>query len=105
MPALHPLLGKWSDAWLHEQPFDLDHSFFQCAPVSVYAWAFYCASIGALFAVLKAANYGLHHMFDTSEGIQEVSKPDTSLQADAEKAQSSVNQMQALTFIFYTNQQ
>jgi hypothetical protein len=71
----------------------------------VYAWAFYCASIGALFAVLKSANYGLHHMFDTSEGIQEVSKPDTSFQADAEKAQASANQMQACTAIFNTNQQ
>jgi hypothetical protein len=66
----------------------------------VYAWAFYCASIGALFAVLKAANYGLHHMFDTSEGIQEVSKPDTSLQVDVEKPQTSTNQMQACAAIF-----
>lgn len=59
----------------------------------MYAWALYCASIGVLFAVLKSANYGLHHMFDTSEGIQEVSKPDTSIQADVEKPQASANQM------------
>lgn len=49
--------------------------------------------------MLKAANYGLHHMFDTSEGIQELSKPDTSLQADVEKPQTSANQMQALDLI------
>ncbi|XP_065348077.1 pecanex-like protein 1 isoform X3 [Cloeon dipterum] len=52
----------------------LPFTLYLCAPVGIYAWVLYCVSIGGLFGALKIANYGLHHMFDTSECIQEVSK-------------------------------
>ncbi|KAK3093672.1 hypothetical protein FSP39_018732 [Pinctada imbricata] len=34
-------------------------------------WTIYCAAIGALFALIKYVNCKLHHMFDTSEVIEE----------------------------------
>ncbi|XP_059482533.1 pecanex-like protein 1 isoform X2 [Neocloeon triangulifer] len=54
----------------------LPFTLYLCAPVGIYAWVLYCVSVGGLFSALKAANYGLHHMFDTSECIQAVSKSD-----------------------------
>ncbi|XP_063226315.1 pecanex-like protein 1 isoform X2 [Bacillus rossius redtenbacheri] len=45
-------------------------------PPTVYVWGAYCFTITVLFAVLKLANFGLHHMYDTSECIQEAVEDD-----------------------------
>ncbi|XP_067011369.2 pecanex-like protein 1 isoform X2 [Anabrus simplex] len=40
-------------------------------PPTFYAWGAYCTTIVVLFATVKLVNLGLHHMYDTSECIQE----------------------------------
>lgn len=45
--------------------------FFQYFPPSRYMWYFYCLSVTVVLAVIKLVNYGLHHMYDTSECIHE----------------------------------
>ncbi|KAG8233452.1 hypothetical protein J437_LFUL010563 [Ladona fulva] len=40
-------------------------------PPSVFVWITYISTVAVLFVTIKAANYGLHHMYDTSECIQE----------------------------------
>ncbi|KAJ9585808.1 hypothetical protein L9F63_002399, partial [Diploptera punctata] len=58
--------------------------FLLCLPFTIYlyfpptflVWGVYCAIITLVFATLKLANFGLHHMYDTSECIQEISEDD-----------------------------
>ncbi|XP_023722503.1 pecanex-like protein 1 isoform X5 [Cryptotermes secundus] len=56
--------------------------FLLCVPFTIYlyfppsffVWGAYCATVALLFATLKFVNLGLHHMYDTSECIQEVNE-------------------------------
>jgi hypothetical protein len=53
--------------------------FLLCLPFTIYVyfpptrymWYFYCLLVTIVLAVIKLVNYGLHHMYDTSECIQE----------------------------------
>ncbi|KAG5897163.1 hypothetical protein JTB14_020892 [Gonioctena quinquepunctata] len=53
--------------------------FLLCLPFTIYVyfpptwyvWYFYCGSVTVGLTILKLANYGLHHMYDTTESIQE----------------------------------
>ncbi|XP_064214797.1 pecanex-like protein 1 isoform X2 [Tribolium castaneum] len=53
--------------------------FLLCLPFTIYVyfpptkymWYFYCLSVTIVLAVIKLVNYGLHHMYDTSECIHE----------------------------------
>lgn len=38
---------------------------------SIFVWMVYCGVVGVVFASVKAINYKLHHMFDTSEVFEE----------------------------------
>ncbi|KAF4523512.1 hypothetical protein B566_EDAN004583, partial [Ephemera danica] len=49
----------------------LPFTIYLFLPPTIYVWATYCGLVGFVFAVLKVASYGLHHMFDTSECVQE----------------------------------
>ncbi|GLV35789.1 pecanex [Carabus blaptoides fortunei] len=40
-------------------------------PPSAYIWYLYCGSVTLVFTSIKVINYALHHMYDTSECIQE----------------------------------
>ncbi|KAL4237244.1 hypothetical protein ACF0H5_001963 [Mactra antiquata] len=40
-------------------------------PASFLVWAIYCGIVGIVFVCVKIMNYKLHHMFDTSEVIEE----------------------------------
>ncbi|KAJ1522815.1 hypothetical protein ONE63_001968 [Megalurothrips usitatus] len=50
-----------------------------CLPFTIYlyfpptflVWGIYCIIVAVLFGVLRLISYGLHHMYDTSECIQE----------------------------------
>uniref|UniRef100_A0A1Y1JUR7 Pecanex-like protein n=2 Tax=Photinus pyralis TaxID=7054 RepID=A0A1Y1JUR7_PHOPY len=50
-----------------------------CLPFSIYVyfppspitWYFYCGIVSLTFTAVKLVNYGLHHMYDTTECIQE----------------------------------
>lgn len=46
---------------------------FQTLVPSLIVWTVYCCVIGAAFTIIKVFNYQLHHMFDTSEVIEEKS--------------------------------
>ncbi|CAG9819558.1 unnamed protein product [Phaedon cochleariae] len=48
-------------------PFTL-HVYF---PPSWYIWYFYCASVTIGLVIVKLVNYALHHMYDTTECIEE----------------------------------
>ncbi|XP_063915633.1 pecanex-like protein 1 isoform X1 [Zophobas morio] len=56
--------------------------FLLCLPFTIYVyfpptrymWYFYCLSVTVVLAVIKLVNYGLHHMYDTSECIHEESE-------------------------------
>lgn len=43
----------------------------QYFPPTRYIWYFYCASVAIVFGIVKLVNYGLHHMYDTTECIKE----------------------------------
>ncbi|CAH1791928.1 unnamed protein product [Owenia fusiformis] len=53
--------------------------FLLCLPLTLYLslapsviiWTIYCGFIGVLFTTVKILNFRLHHMFDTSECIEE----------------------------------
>ncbi|CAH0560950.1 unnamed protein product [Brassicogethes aeneus] len=53
--------------------------FLLCLPFTIYVyfpptkymWYFYCASVTIALAIIKIVNYGLHHMYDTTECIRE----------------------------------
>ncbi|KAF5282134.1 hypothetical protein FQR65_LT02831 [Abscondita terminalis] len=40
-------------------------------PPSLITWYLYCGIVSITFAVIKLVNYGLHHMYDTTECIKE----------------------------------
>ncbi|XP_046384119.1 pecanex-like protein 1 isoform X2 [Ischnura elegans] len=40
-------------------------------PPSLFVWLTYITTVAVIFATIKVANYRLHHMYDTSECIQE----------------------------------
>nr|XP_022912748.1 pecanex-like protein 1 isoform X1 [Onthophagus taurus] len=40
-------------------------------PPTLYLWYGYCILAGAVFAGIKLVNYALHHMYDTTECVQE----------------------------------
>ncbi|KAE8738165.1 pecanex [Frankliniella occidentalis] len=50
-----------------------------CLPFTIYlyfpatflVWGIYCFIVAVLFGILRLISYGLHHMYDTSECIQE----------------------------------
>lgn len=44
---------------------------FQYFPPNQYIWYLYCASVTVALAVIKLVNYGLHHMYDTTECVRE----------------------------------
>ena len=44
---------------------------FQYFPATFLVWGIYCIIVAALFGALRFVSYGLHHMYDTSECIQE----------------------------------
>lgn len=48
-------------------------------------WAVYCGIVGFVFVLVKVMNYKLHHMFDTSEMIEEV-EVKTSVKGDSNPA-------------------
>ncbi|CAH1237391.1 unnamed protein product [Diabrotica balteata] len=53
--------------------------YLLCVPFCIYVyfppswtvWYFYCGSVTVGLTILKLVNYGLHHMYDTKECIQE----------------------------------
>nr|CAD7454179.1 unnamed protein product [Timema tahoe] len=45
-------------------------------PATMFVWGLYCSTIALLFTILKLANLGLHHMYDTSECIEEAQERD-----------------------------
>nr|CAD7264278.1 unnamed protein product [Timema shepardi] len=45
-------------------------------PATMFVWGVYCSTIALLFTILKLANLGLHHMYDTSECIEEAQESD-----------------------------
>ncbi|CAH1958080.1 unnamed protein product [Acanthoscelides obtectus] len=40
-------------------------------PPASFIWCFYCAAVTVALACIKLVNFGLHHMYDTSECFQE----------------------------------
>lgn len=46
---------------------------------SVIVWSAYCGTIGVLFIILKTINARFHHLFDTTEAVQEPVVNDTSI--------------------------
>ncbi|XP_060592528.1 pecanex-like protein 1 [Ruditapes philippinarum] len=52
---------------------------------SLFIWILYCGIVGLVFIVVKVMNYKLHHMFDTSEVIEEVDVK-TSVKGDSNPA-------------------
>ncbi|XP_053374613.1 pecanex-like protein 1 isoform X2 [Mercenaria mercenaria] len=52
---------------------------------SLFIWAVYCGIVGLVFVGVKVMNYKLHHMFDTSEMIEEV-EVKTSVKGDSNPA-------------------
>lgn len=48
-------------------PFTIYVSF----PPTDYMWYCYCAAVAAALSIVKLVNYALHHMYDTTECIQE----------------------------------
>lgn len=50
---------------------DYDWFIFQYLPPSAYIWYLYCGIVSCVILVVKILNYALHHMYDTSECIQE----------------------------------
>ena len=58
---------------------------FQTLTPSLLIWVLYCGIVGLVFVVVKVMNYKLHHMFDTSEVIEEVEMK-TSVKGDSNPA-------------------
>ncbi|XP_061167093.1 pecanex-like protein 1 [Saccostrea echinata] len=50
---------------------------------SLIVWTIYCATIGVFFTVIKLVNFKLHHIFDTSEVIEDTPKGDKSEDKDS----------------------
>ena len=44
---------------------------FQTLPASLLTWGIYCIVLAVVFAIMKFVNFQLHHMFDTSEVVEE----------------------------------
>ncbi|XP_074039325.1 pecanex isoform X2 [Leptinotarsa decemlineata] len=67
--------------------------FLLCLPLTIYVyfpptwyvWYFYCGSVTLGLTILKLANYGLHHMYDTTECIQEEVEEDWRQQRKVEE--------------------
>jgi hypothetical protein len=55
---------------------------------SLIVWTIYCGIIGLIFTTIKVFNYRLHHMFDTSEVIEE--KPDKTEEEDKGSKQGNI---------------
>ncbi|XP_056022403.1 pecanex-like protein 1 isoform X2 [Ostrea edulis] len=50
---------------------------------SLIIWTIYCATVGVFFMVIKLVNFKLHHIFDTSEFIEDTPKDDKSEDKDS----------------------
>lgn len=46
-------------------------NFFQYCPPIEYVWYVYWGSVTLVLMIIKLLNYALHHMYDTTECIQE----------------------------------
>lgn len=44
---------------------------FQYFPPTAFLWYVYCVSVAVVLTTIKLVNYSLHHMYDTTECIQE----------------------------------
>ncbi|XP_018322376.1 pecanex-like protein 1 isoform X2 [Agrilus planipennis] len=52
--------------------FCLPFSIYLYLPPDKFVWYCYCGIVAVIFATIKLANYALHHMYDTTECIDEV---------------------------------
>ena len=77
-------------------PFD-----FQVFPPGLVVWLVYCLVIAGFFSLTKAVNHMLHHMFDSSEVVEEAlsseeSSDDRSEKTDDQLTPTDVTQSQKL---------
>jgi len=67
----------------------------QTLPSDWITWGLYTAVLSILFFTLKLVNHRLHHMFDTSEVIEEEQEADITSADEQSKASTDVkNQTQ-----------
>lgn len=73
---------------------------------SLIVWTIYCATIGVFFTVIKLVNFKLHHVFDTSEVIEDAPKEENAEDRDSRvielcNAENEVEQIE-MTSIHHT---
>ena len=68
---------------------------FQSFPPDLVVWTVYCLVVAVFFTVIKAFNHRLHHMFDTSEVIEEPLSSDESSDDRSEKTDDHLSPTEA----------